>query len=837
MTQGRRLGLSSRSKTGPCGNAHPSRPTYLPTLAIIKQVKLAPIFLATSMALAAPDFVRDVQRILRTRCYACHSANRPQSGLRLDRRADALAGGYSGAVIKPGDSSASRLYSLIAGKETLTMPPGGAKLPPAEIETIRSWIDAGAPWPDSAADSPLRSRAPSHWSFQPVIKPAIPASSAPNPIDAFVLAQLKQQNIQPSPQAERHTLIRRVSLDLTGLPPTPEDLRRNETYEQLVDRLLSSPHFGEKWGRMWLDLARYADSDGYEQDQVRPHAWRYRQWVINAFNQNLPFDRFTIEQVAGDLLPNPTKPQLTAAGFHRNTLTSREGGIDVEQLRTDQVMDRAITTASVWLGLTFECARCHDHKYDPITQRDVYKLYAFFNSADEVNLEAPLDGERARIDRTRAEYERQYADILAKARVAELLPRWEAEVNKAMADPAARLEWTQVLDYLAVYQDRGHDILRTPPAQRTFRQSHDLTRVFLKYPGPLGSWPDAKNVKFSEGFNALEALDAKFPGVSEIPTIHERAQPRPSHIFIRGDFRSPGIAVQPGTPDALPPLPTAHPNRLALAQWLVSPANPLTARVTVNRFWQELFGRGLVTTPEDFGARGDKPTHPELLDYLAAQFRDSGWNIKALIRTIVLSSTYRQSSKQRADVVDPENRLLARQNRFRLPAELIRDAALIASGLLNPAVGGKSVRPPMPAGSLKVAYRVKWEESQGADRYRRGMYTFMQRSLPHPELMNFDAPNSLTSCSRRTRSTTPLQALNLLNAPEFNEAAQALAARVQRERPADFNEQLTYAFQLCLSRNPSPDEAATLDRYYREHHRWDGVAAILLNLDEFITRE
>jgi hypothetical protein len=423
-------------------------------------------------------------------------------------------------------------------------------------------------------------------------------------------------------------------------------------------------------------------------------------------------------------------------------------------------------------------------------------------------------------------------------------------VLAAMADPTAKLEWTQVLDYLQVYQDHGHEILRTTPEKRTFRQSHDLTRVFLKYPGPLASWPEAKGLKFSEGFNALEELDGRYPGLSEIPTVTE-GSPRKTHMFIRGDFRSPGIEVTPGTPAVLPPMPPNAPaNRLTLARWLVSPENPLTARVAVNRIWQELFGRGLTRTSEDLGTRGDPPSHPELLDWLAASFRDNGWRMKAAIRQIVLSATYRQSSNARDDLTasDPENLLLARQNRFRLPAELIRDATLAASGLLNPRVGGPSVRPPMPAGTLKVAYRVHWKESEGADRYRRGLYTFFQRSLPHPQMTNFDAPGSLVTCSRRDRSVTPLQALNLLNAPEFDEAARGLAARVLKDRSGSFEERAQYAYKLCLNRDPAPEELKDLSAYYQDRIQrlgrdpditaaWSGVAAILLNLDEFITRE
>jgi hypothetical protein len=823
------------------------------------------------------DFQRDVEPIFRTRCVLCHGSQQQLSGLRLDRRDDAFRGGYSGVVIKPRDPEGSRLIQLVSGKGKIVMPPAGPRLTEREILILTSWIDQGAPWvDDSNQDSLVRTRS-THWSFQPLRKPPVPPVRKPawsrNAIDAFVLDRLKREGIKPSPEADRHTLLRRVSFDLVGLPPSPEELSRfmadteAGAYERAVDRLLSSPHFGEKWARHWLDLARYADSDGYEQDQVRPHAWRYRDWVIRAFNDNVPFDRFSVDQIAGDLLPGSKLEQKTATGFHRNTLTSREGGIDVEQLRTEQVADRAATVGTVWLGLTLECARCHDHKYDPVTQKEFYQFYSFFNSAVEVNIEDPVPGELGPYLENRPEYLKKYSEIKDRYRVDELQQQWEREVLSAMADPAARLEWTQVLDYLAVYQDHGHEILKTPSEKRTFRQSHDLTRVFLKYPGPLASWPEAKGIRFSEGFNQLEELDAKYPGLSEIPVIAE-GPARTTHIFIRGDFRNPGIEVQPGTPAVLPPLPeSSDAARLRLARWIVSSDNPLIARVAVNRFWQELFGRGLVSTSEDLGKRGDPPSHPELLDWLAASFRDQGWNVKALIRQIVLSATYRQSSPVREDLVlrDPENRLLARQNRLRLSAELVRDATLAVSGLLNPAVGGRSVRPPMPAGMLRVAYRVKWEETPGPGRYRRGLYTLFQRSLPHPQMAAFDAPGSLIACSRRERSVTPLQALSLLNAPEFYEAARALAARILREKSETFEERAQYAFELCLNRTATPEELAAISKYHQmklERQKadtrsaeqqapgsvaagfdpqvaaaWTGIASILLNLDEFITRE
>ena len=725
-------------------------------------------FLLALLALA--DFDRDVAPVLRARCTGCHGAAAQQGGVRLDSREAA-------------QRIAPRVVEMIAARK---MPPAGPALKDSEIAVIRQW----------AATS-----RPRHWAFEPVRQPAaMPASLAED----------------GAPMA-RDRLTRRLYLDLVGLPPPAEP--QAEPPNVLIDKLLESPHFGEKWARHWLDLAHYADSDGYEQDQFRPHAWRYRDWVIRAFNRNQPFDQFTRDQIAGDLLPNASLEQRTATGFHRNTLTSREGGIDVEELRTQQAAERASTVATVWLGLTFECAKCHDHKYDPITQRDFYSLYAFFNSVDEVNLDSPAEGELARFRQTRPEYDRLYAELLKQYRVAEFQPRWEAEAMRAMANPSERLEWTQVLDYIAVFQDRGHDILRTPPGQRTPRQTHDITRVFLKDSGPAAGWPEAKGIKFSEGYQKLEELDARFPGMSEVPAIAQRAEPRKTHVFQRGDFRSPGDEVQPAAPSFRPGRAR---NRFELAQWLTSRDHPLTARVFVNRIWQEMTGRGFVATSEDFGARGDEPSDRAALDWLAADFMDNGWNVKRLIRTIARSRGYRESP------------------RFRLSAEAIRDSALAVSGLLDPRVYGRSVRPPMPKGVIAVAYRNRaWEESQGADRNRRGLYTFFWRSVPHPMLKNFDAPDSLTACSRRARSTTPLQALNLLNDPVFWEAAEALGKRM-----AAAPDPLGFGFRAALGRDATAPERDKLASYHHARREkkgdafaWTATASVLLNLDEFITRE
>jgi mono/diheme cytochrome c family protein len=805
------------------------------------------LFLSLLAALASAQ-PTDVQPIFKKRCIGCHGAQQQMGGVRLDDRTAAMAGGYAGPIINPGDSSHSVLFQMITtGKDGKVMPPAGAKLTAAEVETIKKWLDTGANWPDVEHVAAIRPKS-SHWSLQPITRDA-----TRNSIDSFVLARLEQEHIQPSPQAGRRTLIRRLSLDFTGLLPSPHEIaefvsdQRADFYERAVDRLLASPHYGEKWARHWLDLARYADSDGYEQDGIRLNAWRYRDWVINALNTNLPFDQFTIQQIAGDLLPGAGINEKAGTAFHRNTLTSREGGIDVEQLRDEQTMDRANTVGTVWLGLTVECARCHDHKYDPISQKDYYQLFAFFNNADEVNITDPVPGEVGPYLQRLPEYEQKIASLKQRLHVDELQAKWEAEIRDAVAHPEARLEWTQVLDYLRVYLDHGLEILMKPPAQRTAKEAHGIMRVFLKSPGPLASSPAMKGLKF-DGFKELEDLDAKYPALSEVPVIQESPLHRKSFIHVRGDFRSPGIEVQPGTLSVLSSLPLTRQDRLGLAQWLASPQNPLTPRVTVNRLWQELFGQGLVSTSGDFGTRGEAPSHPELLDWLASELISSGWDVKHVLRLMVNSSTYRQSAKPRDDLAtrDPSNRLLARQSRLRLPAELIRDAALSASGLLNTTVGGKSIRPPMPASAMNVAYRARWEETEGPERYRRGLYIFLQRSVPYPLLASFDAPNSLVTCSRRERSTTPLQALTLLNDPVFVEAAQALAARLDREVGSDPAKRIDYAFELCLSRLPDPGEREQLLRYYDaqrsrpgkdETAAWTAVSSILLNLDEFITRE
>jgi hypothetical protein len=830
------------------------------------------------------DFRRDIEPILRDRCQGCHGSAQQQGGLRLDSRAAVVAGGYSGQVIKVGSSGSSKLIRLLEGREKgVVMPLTGERLTSEQIGLFRAWIDQGAVWPEETsalkiATSAEKTHPPSnHWAFIPPRRPSLPQARdstwARNPIDAFILSKLDTEKITPSPEADRSTLIRRLSLDLIGLPPSPAEIAdylrdtRPDAYERVVDRLLGSPHYGEKWARHWLDLARYGDSDGYETDAPRPHAWRYRHWVIEAMNHNMPFDQFTIEQIAGDLLTNSTLEQKVATGFQRNTLTNREGGMDSEMLRVEQVVDRTNTIGTVWLGLTIGCATCHDHKYDPISQKEYYQLFAFLNSAAEVDLEAPLPGEIEPYLRLKPEYDRKRRKLLSEYGVAEIQAEWEKKTLEAATNPSVGENWVLAWHYLEIFLPGGHDILRISPTERTQGQQDQLTDHFLEWCGLGISEERIKSAKVKELSEKLEALKEDYPALSQAQTILENPAAPQSHLLIRGDYRQLGTEVEPRTPAALPGLPDGPFNRLGLARWLVSAENPLTSRVIVNRIWQELFGRGLVESSENFGTRGDLPTHPDLLDWLATEFIANGWDIKKIQRWIVCSATYRQSSKAREDLesADPRNRLLARQSRIRLSAELIRDSTLAASGLLNSAIGGKSVYPPQPAGVGELAYKNQWKQSKGADLYRRGLYIHFKRTAPYPQLITFDAPNSLTTCSRRERSTTPLQALTLLNDPVFFEAAQALAVRVLREEQGSLDSRIDYAFRLCLGHDPIQRDKDRLEQYYFQERNelehdptlaevlpkdsgaaaadrfekaaWVGLSSVLLNLDEFITRD
>ena len=839
---------------------------------------LLAIYISGAASGAPVDFRKDVEPIFKARCQMCHGPSQQMSGLRLDSRDAALS------VIVPGKSAESALMHRVMGDKGLkAMPPVGNRLSPEQIATLRAWIDEGAVWPASAAAAaPVKS---THWAFQPIRHPAPPKTSddawVRNPIDAFILARLDKEKIKPSPEASKRVLLRRLSLDLTGLPPTPDELdafvadTRPDAYERQVDRLLGSVHFGEKWARHWLDRARYADSDGYEKDWARPYAWRYRNYVIDAFNSDMPFDRFTIEQIAGDLLPDATVEQRVATGFHRNTLTNREGGVDNNQFIFENALDRSNTVATAWMGLTTGCAQCHNHKFDPISQKEHYQLLAFFDNLEEADINAPLPGELGPYLRKHDEYRAKREALLKEYKVPELMPAWEEHMLRAEANPGKETDWDLAWDVLLKLSEGGdgQKIIHIPAAQRTERESDVITDHFIRnYHFAVGP-KKYDEVKFKELDKKLRELKDSYPQLTQAMTVAESAHPHPSYVRVKGDYKALGAEVQPGVLAVLPPLKPAdgkRATRLDFARWLVSPEHPLTARVAVNWMWQELFGQGIVRTANDFGTRGEPPSHPELLDWLASDYRDGGWGVKAVIRTMVTSSTYRQSSRARPelDTIDPANTLLSRQTRVRLPAELIRDEALAVSGLLNTEVGGKSVFPPQPAGVAELGYGQRddsgWKESTGPDRYRRGMYIFFKRSTPYPMLVNFDAPKAEQLVCTRGRSDTALQALNLLNDPVYMEAAGALAFETLNGTAGPFRTRLAAAFERALGRPPSSREVEGLEKYFAkekaivdsdpasaaqrytllpqnvqpvEMAAWVAVSSVLLNLDEFITRE
>ena len=987
------------------------------------------------------EYDRDVRPVLARHCTKCHGRSKAEGGLRLTDRQAAMLRLPSGAhAIKPGNADGSTLWQRItAADETERMPPEAPPLAAEEVALLRRWIEQGAKWPD-------------HWSFQPIRNESLPASpgfqGARNGIDHFVWARLKTAALRPSVEATRSVLLRRITLDTTGLPPTPEELEQflgslnPDFYERTADRLLASPHYGERWGRHWLDIARYADSEGYESDRPRPFAWRWRQWVIDTLNADMPFDRFTLHQIAGDLLPNATLDQRIATGFHRNTLVNREGGTNKEEDRVKRTVDRTNTVGKAWLGITLGCCQCHDHKYDPISQAEYYSFYGFFNSLNEPNLPAALPEQVTNYHRQVENYQQQRAPLITaiaqyssptltewdeQLRHASGIAQWETLKPKSarsrvgmvltvepdrsvfvqgandksdvysiesetkrenitsvrlqvLADsrlpargpglpsngnfvltglrvfvapaknPAqreeirvvsARADFSQagrniqsVLgnnrgDGWAVHPQtgRGHvaifDLERSvgfPSGTRITIQmehfchkDHNLGKFRLgitSAPAPVALGPpDAAILEIiekgrghrtdEEQFRLLSyykyadpALDPLFKQVAALTAskpqdpgeetmaqvIQEASSRRATHILVRGDFLNPGKPVSLGVPATLQTLAPrgTHADRIDLARWLVAKGNPLTARVLVNRLWQQFFGRGLVTTEDDFGTQGSPPSHPALLDWLATRLRDDHrWSIKQLQKTILFSATYRQSSRTNPQQIsrDPENMMLARQARLRVEAEIVRDLVLASSSLLDRRIGGPSVRPPQPADLVKLGFQtsLSWEVSTGGDRYRRGLYTFFQRTVPYPALIMFDAADSNTSCTRRERSNTALQALTIWNDPVFVEAAIACGRRLLDEiSPGDFSpavqqERIRHAAHLCLARPLTEQELTVLsefavsqyDRYRRdtvaalktinaaeisheEAARWaayTAVARILMNLDEFITRE
>jgi len=714
---------------------------------------------STATAESSVDFNRDVRPILSNKCYTCHGPDdgQRQAGLRLDDAKIATHELESGAIaIVPGNLDASELIARITSSDdAVRMPPAefGKLLTPAEITTLRGWIEQGAPYAR-------------HWSYvkpernEPPPAPESLKNWPRNEIDLFALAAMQQRGLQPSPEADRYALVRRVFLDLTGVPPTVEEAEAfvlnndPQAYERLVDDLLCRPTYGEHWGRMWLDLARYADSAGYADDPPRT-IWAYRDWVIKAINANMPFDQFTIAQIAGDMLPNATDEQLMATAFHRNTMTNNEGGTQDEEFRNVAVVDRVNTTLAVWMGTTMACAQCHNHKYDPISQREYFGIFAMFNNTQDADRrdESPL------------------------------LPIYSDE---------QRAGWTRGNSPLAILQ-----LILAVPA-----------RAFAI---PPTFWQQA-----NAAFQSLQ------PATS-VPILREiDAARRETRIANRGNYLDRGPVVEPAFPAAFSGYASDRPlNRLALARWLVSKENPLTARVVVNRYWETLFGRGIVATSEDFGTQGELPTHPELLDWLAVKFMDSGWDSRATIRLIVTSAVYRQSSQiaEGAALADPDNRWLARGPRVRLSAEMVRDQALAISGLLSRKMYGPPVHPPQPSMGLAAAFgsSTDWATSEGEDRFRRAIYTAWRRSNPYPSMATFDAPNREICMLRRTATNTPLQALVTMNDPVFVEAAQALARRALEHSTAVV-ERVEFAFRRCLLRPPGANERQLLVDLYQESH-------------------
>jgi len=804
----------------------------------------------------AVRFDRDVLPLLSDYCFQCHGpdAASRKADLRLDVKEGALRD--KDPVIVPGRSGESELIARVASADPdEVMPPPSAhhKMTPRQIETLKTWIDSGAKWGK-------------HWAFEPPTRPEVPAvrdAAWPRgPLDRFVLARLESEGLRPSPETDRATLIRRVSLDLTGLPPTPAEVDAfladdaPGAYERLVDRLLASPEYGERMAWEWLDAARYADSNGYQGDSDRT-MWPWRDWVVDALNRDTPFDAFTVRQLAGDFLPDPGAKLATA--FNRNHMINGEGGRIAEENRVDYVMDMAETTGTVWLALTFNCCRCHDHKFDPISQRDYYGLFAFFNQTPVDGaggnpqtppvLDAPTPEQAAALDALRAKAREASAAVAEVER--SLFPRPDGK-------PASESAKAQGLP------DGVAKALGVPADGRSRGQIEALEAHFKAIDSPYADRLKALR-------ESVAARDGQAAAVPKVMVMEDRPTPRDTFVLARGSYEKPTDKVHAAVPASLPPLPPGTPpNRLALARWLVAADNPLTARVAVNRAWQQFFGTGLVKTSEDFGVQGERPSHPELLDWLAVEFRESGWGVKALHRAIVTSATYRQSSRVTPDSAerDPQNRLLARGARFRLPSWMIRDQALAASGLLVRRAGGPPVKPYQPAGVWEEATfgTRRYQADHGEALYRRSVYTFWRRIVGPTGF--FDAAPRQVCVVKPTRTNTPNHALTTLNDVTFVEAARALAQRVIHDAGPSPAARVEAAYRLVTARRPTGEEKAVLlaglervrgefaadpkaaeaflsvgesprDRRIDavEHAAYAAVAQAILNLDEALCKE
>ena len=907
-------------------------------------MKTAALFIFLSIATAGaesvPAFNRDVRSILSDNCFQCHGPDdkKRDSDLRLDTYEGATAdlGGY--AAIVPGQPDKSELLKRIQSHDPdERMPPLKSKKPALsaeQVDTLTRWIAGGAKYQP-------------HWAFVPVERPVVPAGQ--HPVDFFIRKTLAEKGIEPAPEADPQTLIRRYYLDVLGLLPPVERVDQfvaayknnpESAVERLADLLLADSHYGERWGRHWLDQARYADSDGYSIDGQR-QMWPYRDWVIAAVNADMPFDQFTLEQVAGDLLPNAGKSQLVATAFHRNTMINSEGGSDPEQFRNEAAVDRVNTTGAVWLGLTLGCSQCHTHKFDPLTHHDYYSMFAFFNQGTDKNnqgatlevTEGELFGEVPQPAEVKAAPAASAAAQWSPLKYTEHVTDNDAQLvagagnalllrGKPSAKAVYTITATSALKKIAAVQLRvipdkslpsrgpgtagnGNFVLtgiefkvdgkvipvvmaEATHAQPDYPISHAIDgsagtgwaintgagskpgvkmnqehRAQFVFANPVDvdgkpitvTMRHDKNDNYMVGNFSLEVTESKptltNPQVApkgakgKVLVIQDlpAGQQRETYIHLRGDFlnldKKTGPLV-PGVPVIFPnklPLDKKEPNRIDLAKWLTDPANPLTARVTVNRIWLRYFGKGIVETENDFGTQGSLPSHPELLDWLASEFVKGGWSQKHIHRLILTSRTYRQSSHARPELAekDPLNKWLASQSRLRIDAEIVRDAALSASGLLHDKIGGPSVHPPQPAGVYSFTQNKKsWNTSTGPDRYRRSMYTEFFRSAPYPTLTTFDSPNFVTTCTSRARSNTPLQSLTMANDEAMLELAAGLAERIKNDDAAAGIES---AYRVCFSRLPTEVEQKALTDFINKGAMWSDVARVLINTDEFITRE
>ena len=778
-------------------------------IGVTARILAAIAFVSCVHAQQNPDFTRDVRPILESRCWACHGGKLQMHGLRLDRRADALKGGGSGVPsIVPGSSAQSLLVKYVAGLDKdIVMPPAGPRLKPAEVDTLRAWIDSGAVWPGESGEpdkpAPQRSK---HWAFQPISRPAVPGVKnawVRNPIDSFILDKLQSRGWTAAPPASPRALLRRVYLDITGLPPTLAEqeafLKDPAQFARLVDDLLARPAYGERWARHWLDVVRYAESNGYERDSVKPYAWRYRDYVIQSFNRDKPFDRFLVEQLAGDQLPDASADTFIATGYYRLGPWDDEPA-DPKEDRFDQLDDIVSTTSQAFLGLTLGCARCHNHKFEPLTARDYYSMVAIFNG-----LERPQRG-RKELDLPVGPRQ-QVAAARAKERIAEGL-------------------------------ERKLDAIREPVRKRLSAEGKlpkDISANQLDEFLAPEQRSEAGALR-----KQIEALRSDAPSLSRGYYLEEPGPPPPAYLLIRGKAATPGPEVSPAVPEVLAPAQPQFPNlqrRLALAQWLASPDNPLTARVIVNRVWQHHFGEGLVRTPSDFGVMGDKPAYPELLDWLTGWFIDHGWSIKQLTRLILSSNAYRMSTTWNPAYgsQDPDDRLLWRMPYKRLEVEAIRDSMLAISGHLSTEMFGPSIYPEIPPAALEGSSDPDkiWKASSERDASRRTIYVFLKRSMIVPMLDVLDLCDTSHSAARRLNTSVATQALTLFNGDFVNTQARYLAERLRREAGVDAREQIDLAWRLALARPSKPAEtSAMLDFLKRES--LEEMCRVLFNLNEFV---